>query len=241
MSDLTDSELDEIIGDGTCTHLPFVRMALEIRRRREAERVVTPETLTDEMIHEHLDWLISRTSEPNNAARSVMGSRTAASVYRHLRSSVLVIASCTGKAGMRRAPESSPPSTPAAESPSDPRSIRPRSLGHHRRASLAVSAAVLLLLRAGHLFRAHQEEGQVICDQLIQFVDGELNLEQAQEFRVHLAGCEPCRLQLLREVQIAAHLSQLTPPRMRSGQFAIAVLCIAALIATASLLIGILI
>lgn len=81
----------------------------------------------------------------------------------------------------------------------------------------------------------------MICDQLIQFVDGELNLEQAQEFRVHLAGCEPCRLQLPWEVQIAAHLSQLTPPRMRSIQFAIAVLCIAALIATALLLIGILI
>jgi len=50
--DLTDSELDEIIGDGTCTHLPFVRMALEIRRRRKAEGVVTPEAATWEIVCE---------------------------------------------------------------------------------------------------------------------------------------------------------------------------------------------
>ena len=36
--DLTDAEIDEILGDCSCTHLTFVRMAAEIRRRREAER-----------------------------------------------------------------------------------------------------------------------------------------------------------------------------------------------------------
>jgi hypothetical protein len=34
MADLTDTELDEIIGDGGCAHLSFVRMALELRRHR---------------------------------------------------------------------------------------------------------------------------------------------------------------------------------------------------------------
>lgn len=37
IKDLTEDELNEMIGDGTCTHLPFVRAALEIRRRRYAD------------------------------------------------------------------------------------------------------------------------------------------------------------------------------------------------------------
>jgi hypothetical protein len=37
MADLTDAEIAEMIGDGTCTHLPSVRMAMEIRRRRCAD------------------------------------------------------------------------------------------------------------------------------------------------------------------------------------------------------------
>jgi hypothetical protein len=36
MIDLSDEEIAEMIGDGTCTHLPQVRMALEIQRRRAA-------------------------------------------------------------------------------------------------------------------------------------------------------------------------------------------------------------
>lgn len=35
---LSDDDINELIGDGTCTHLPQVRMALEIRRGREMER-----------------------------------------------------------------------------------------------------------------------------------------------------------------------------------------------------------
>lgn len=36
--DLSDSEIDEQIGDGAATHLPFVRMAQEIKARRRAGR-----------------------------------------------------------------------------------------------------------------------------------------------------------------------------------------------------------
>lgn len=35
MSNLSDDDINEVIGDGTCTHLPQVRMALEIKRDRE--------------------------------------------------------------------------------------------------------------------------------------------------------------------------------------------------------------
>lgn len=38
MSNLSDDDINEVIGDGTCTHLPQVRMALEIRRSRETEK-----------------------------------------------------------------------------------------------------------------------------------------------------------------------------------------------------------
>lgn len=32
--DLSDADLDELIGDGSCTHLPQVRAAIEIRQAR---------------------------------------------------------------------------------------------------------------------------------------------------------------------------------------------------------------
>lgn len=44
-NDLSDADLDEMAGDGTCDHLPFVRAANEIKRRRAAERTVPPAIL----------------------------------------------------------------------------------------------------------------------------------------------------------------------------------------------------
>lgn len=38
MSNLSDDDINELIGDGTCTHLPQVRMAIEIQRSREMEK-----------------------------------------------------------------------------------------------------------------------------------------------------------------------------------------------------------
>lgn len=38
MTNLSDDDINEVIGDGTCTHLPQVRMALEIRRDREMKK-----------------------------------------------------------------------------------------------------------------------------------------------------------------------------------------------------------
>ncbi len=40
--DLDDTDLDEMVGSGTLTHLPFVRAGLELQRRRAAERTVPP-------------------------------------------------------------------------------------------------------------------------------------------------------------------------------------------------------
>lgn len=37
---LSDDDINEVIGDGTCTHLPQVRMALEIREHRAATTAV---------------------------------------------------------------------------------------------------------------------------------------------------------------------------------------------------------
>lgn len=45
-TDLDDADLDEMAGDGTLTHLPFVRAANEIKRRRAAERTVPPNILS---------------------------------------------------------------------------------------------------------------------------------------------------------------------------------------------------
>jgi hypothetical protein len=40
--DLSDDDLAEMIGDRVSTHLPFVRLALEVQRRRSAERTIPP-------------------------------------------------------------------------------------------------------------------------------------------------------------------------------------------------------
>lgn len=80
----------------------------------------------------------------------------------------------------------------------------------------------------------------MICDDLIQFVDGELSRARSDGFRLHLASCKSCSVHLLWELQIAAHLSQLTPAKPHSNQFAIDALCVVALLAAAVLLIGVL-
>ena len=50
------------------------------------------------------------------------------------------------------------------------------------------------------------------CDDLIEFVDGELDPERAAGFRTHLTTCESCRACLVEALQLTVRLSTLTPP-----------------------------
>src|ERR1041384_6995732 len=50
------------------------------------------------------------------------------------------------------------------------------------------------------------------CDNLISFVDGQLDPDDAEAFRAHLRTCEACPDNLIEEVQLSAHLSTLSPP-----------------------------
>jgi hypothetical protein len=52
------------------------------------------------------------------------------------------------------------------------------------------------------------------CDDLIAFVDGELDSERAGVFRIHLRTCEACQSALIEAVQLSARLSEL-PPRSK--------------------------
>jgi anti-sigma factor RsiW len=47
------------------------------------------------------------------------------------------------------------------------------------------------------------------CDDLVAFVDGELDSERAAAFRVHLRTCETCQSGLVEAVQLSARLSDL--------------------------------
>jgi putative zinc finger protein len=53
------------------------------------------------------------------------------------------------------------------------------------------------------------------CDDLIAFVDGELDPERAAAFREHLRTCEVCQIGLVEAVQLSARLSEL-PPRSKT-------------------------
>jgi hypothetical protein len=50
------------------------------------------------------------------------------------------------------------------------------------------------------------------CDNLISFVDGQLDADDAEAFREHLRTCETCQDNLIEAVQLSAHLSTLPPP-----------------------------
>src|SRR5690349_6366756 len=50
------------------------------------------------------------------------------------------------------------------------------------------------------------------CDNLICFVDGELDADDAEAFRAHLRTCAACPDNLIEAVQLSAHLSTLPPP-----------------------------
>jgi cellulose synthase operon protein C len=50
------------------------------------------------------------------------------------------------------------------------------------------------------------------CDNLISFVDGQLDADDAEAFRAHLRTCEACPDNLIEAVQLSAHLSTLPPP-----------------------------
>src|SRR5262249_27819179 len=50
------------------------------------------------------------------------------------------------------------------------------------------------------------------CDNLISFVDGQLDADDAEAFREHLRTCETCPDDLIEAVQLSAHLSTLPPP-----------------------------
>lgn len=49
------------------------------------------------------------------------------------------------------------------------------------------------------------------CDDLIPFVDGELDSERTAAFRIHLRTCEACQSALIEAVQLSARMSELTP------------------------------
>jgi len=49
------------------------------------------------------------------------------------------------------------------------------------------------------------------CDDLLGFVDGELDAERAAAFRDHLRSCDACRTGLVEAVQLSAQLTTLTP------------------------------
>lgn len=70
------------------------------------------------------------------------------------------------------------------------------------------------------------------CDNLVSFAEGELEAPVAHAFRVHLASCEACQVNLVETLQLSAHLSELgrRSPRRSPGVFlAAAVLLICAL------------
>lgn len=62
----------------------------------------------------------------------------------------------------------------------------------------------------------------VTCDDLVAFVDGELE-ERADEFREHMRCCASCRKSLVECVQLAARLSELPlPPSAEHDDLALA-------------------
>jgi anti-sigma factor RsiW len=52
-----------------------------------------------------------------------------------------------------------------------------------------------------------------MCDDLVRFADGQLEMTAAQEFRDHLPSCERCQADLVDAMQLLAHLSSLRPTR----------------------------
>jgi hypothetical protein len=54
------------------------------------------------------------------------------------------------------------------------------------------------------------------CDNLISFVDGQLDTDEAEAFRAHLRACEACPDNLIEAVQLSARLSTLPPPTPRT-------------------------
>jgi anti-sigma factor RsiW len=58
-------------------------------------------------------------------------------------------------------------------------------------------------------------ESTIPCDELIAFVDGELDPERAAAFRMHLRTCEACEEALVEAIQLTARLSELAPRSKR--------------------------
>ncbi len=64
--DLSDDDVAEMAGDGTNTHLTFVRAAMEIRRRRTAEHTVPP------LIAAGLDRYAQHGLPPGDCLRAIL-------------------------------------------------------------------------------------------------------------------------------------------------------------------------
>jgi anti-sigma factor RsiW len=50
-----------------------------------------------------------------------------------------------------------------------------------------------------------------MCDDLVGFIDGELEPERAEAFREHLRSCADCQSGLAETLQMSVRLSELTP------------------------------
>jgi anti-sigma factor RsiW len=57
----------------------------------------------------------------------------------------------------------------------------------------------------------------MICDQIVAFVDGELDPESAERFRGHLGDCPECQKTLGFLMQLAARLSEIGPVEPPEG------------------------
>lgn len=54
-----------------------------------------------------------------------------------------------------------------------------------------------------------RQVAELMCWQVHAFADGELDAERADAFRLHLAGCERCHVELVQTTQLTARLGEL--------------------------------
>src|ERR1044071_8596605 len=64
-------------------------------------------------------------------------------------------------------------------------------------------------MRARKALTTTSQNTMSLCDNLISYVDGELDAPEADAFREHLKTCEDCPARLVEAVQLTAQLSTL--------------------------------
>lgn len=50
----------------------------------------------------------------------------------------------------------------------------------------------------------------LLCNDLVAFVDGELDAEHATAFRVHLRCCDACQSKMIEAIELSARLSSMS-------------------------------